>query len=118
MNYKIAGSLSIFGGLAFAAIWFTLLFVANPDCLTSYEAAKETFLYSVTSDDSRLFIGTLLSLAACLICGSLLLVNKFSQQAMYVIAAHAFLAALAYDWSLVIAIALPLIYFKEVVSNA
>jgi hypothetical protein len=111
MNSKIAGALSIFGGLGFLGIWLILLLVANPDCLTSYEAAKETLLFTLTAENSWFFISTLFSMLSCTICGALLLSNKFQQQIMYIIAAHTLIALFVYDWSLVFVISLPLIYF-------
>ncbi|MCP3849495.1 MAG: hypothetical protein GY694_04545 [Gammaproteobacteria bacterium] len=118
MEFKIAGILSYFGALSFMAIWLILMLVAQPDCLETFEAAKQTAIYVLTQPDADFFYMSLFSMLVCFICGTLLFIKKYPLQVMYVVIVHAIAAIFIYDWSLVLGIALPLLAFSRVKKNA
>ena len=114
MYFKIAGLLNGLAMLAFLGIWIILLLVAKPDCLQTVEAAKQAIIYAFSQPYTDFFHFSIVSILVCLICGILLFAKKFPVYAMYAIFVHAVLALFIYDWSLSLAIALPLILFKRV----
>ncbi|KZY66790.1 MULTISPECIES: hypothetical protein [unclassified Oleiphilus] len=120
MGSKIAGTLSLLGAVALIAIWWVFLFSARPDCLDSVQLAISSAKYALSPSESGswLFIFTLVSIFACILTGLILLFGKQKNLAMYLIAIHAVAAAFIYTWSLVVAIALPLIYLGKVQKNA
>ena len=118
MEFKIAGALSYFSASTFIGIWLILLLVAQPDSLSTFEAAKQTATYVLTQPGSEFFYISLASMLACIICGTLLFLNKYALQTMYVIILHSIGAFYIYDWTLAIDIALPLIFFNKIRANA
>jgi len=103
---------------AFMGVWLILLLVAQPDCLKTFEAAKQTFIYVLTQPYSAFFYYSLLSIFVCFICGLLLFINKYPIYVMYAVFLHAAIALLIYDWSLALVIALPLTLFNKIKVNA
>ncbi len=118
METKIAGILSIFAALVFLTIWLVLMFVAQPEFLSTYETSKKTIIYALTESNSKFFIFSLISISLCLIYTVILFKKKYAQEAMYVILAHTLVAIFVYDWPLVLIVALPLIFFNKVKANA
>jgi len=118
MEFKISGILSYFGAAVFIAIWLILMLVAQPDCLEIFEAAKQTVVYVLTQPDSEFFYMSLISMLVCIVCGTLLFINKYAVQVMYVVLAHALAAIYIYDWTLVLVVALPLTLFSKVKASA
>ena len=120
MNSKIAGTLSLFGAAALVIMWWVFLFSARPDCFDSIQLAVSSAIYALSPSESGswLFIFILLSIFTCLETGLILLFSKHKNIAMYLAAAHAAVSLFVYTWSLVIAIALPLLYFGRVQKNA
>jgi ABC-type Na+ efflux pump permease subunit len=120
MDSKIAGTLSFLGALALIAIWLVFLFAARPDCLDSFQLAIASAKYALSPSESGswLFVFTLASIFTCFAAGLILFFGKQKNIAMYLIATHAVVAMFIYTWSLVLAIALPLIYFGKVHKNA
>jgi len=118
MEFKLAGLLSYFGALSFGAFWLIMLLVAQPDCLETFEAAKKTATYLLTQSNSKFYYMTLVSMLACAIYGTLLFTKRYPLQVMYIVMAHVVVAIFIYDWSLVLAIALPLMLFNRVKANA
>ena len=120
MDSKIAGTLNLLGAAALIAIWWVFLFAARPDCLNSIQLAMSSAKYALTPSESGswLFVFTLVSIIICVVTSLILFFGQHKTIAMYLIATHAVLAMFIYTWSLVLAIALPLIYFGKVQKNA
>ena len=118
MDNKIAGAIGLIPAIGFIAMWLILMLVAQPDCLTSFQAAKQTAHYVLTQPDNFFFIASLASVLVCLICSVLIFTKQFHIQAMYTVLAHAILALFIYDLTLAISIAFPLLYFNKVKASA
>lgn len=118
MRFKMAGALNFLGVIHFLGVWVILLFVAQPDTMSTYEAARDMLASAITKDGAGYFYLTILSMVTCATCGVLLFSNKYPLQAMYVIATHTLLGLWLYDWSLALIIGLPLLCFNQVRSNA
>ncbi|WP_049721737.1 hypothetical protein [Gilvimarinus polysaccharolyticus] len=119
MDSKIAGTLSLLSAAALIAIWWVFLFSARPDCLDSIPLAIDSAKYALspTESGSWLFVFTLGSIVTCIVTSLALLFGKKKRIAMYVIATHSVMALFIYTWSLVLVIALPLVYFAKVYKN-
>ena len=118
MNFKIAGALNFLSVFYFLVIWAILLLVAQPEALSTYEAAKSTLIYVLTEDGSEFFYLSIVSMLICFACGVFLFLQKYPQQIMYVIGFHAVIGIYFYDWSLALSIGLPLLFFNKVRENA
>ncbi|MCL6417732.1 hypothetical protein MIB92_18880 [Aestuariirhabdus sp. Z084] len=120
MDSKIAGTLSLLGAATLIVIWWVFLFAARPDCLDSIQLALDSAKYALSPNESGswLFIFTLASITTCIITSLILFFGKQKRIAMYLIATHSVIAVFTYTWSLVLVIALPLIYFGKVQKNA
>ena len=120
MDSKIAGTLSLLGAIALIVIWWVFLFSARPDCLDSIQFAISSAKYALSPSESGtwLFVFTLASILTCTVTGLILYFGEQNRTAMYLIAIHAVIAIFVYTWSLVVAIALPLIYFGKLYKNA
>ena len=116
MDNKIAGILSLLGAVALGVIWWVFLFSARPDCLDSIELAINSARYALSPSESGtwLFVYTLVSIVICITTSLILLYGQQKKFAMYLIASHALAALFVYTWSLILAIALPLIYIGKV----
>ena len=113
MNFKMAGVLCVPGVINFLGVWLILLFVAQPETMSTYEAARDILVSALTEDGAGYFYLTILSMVTCATCGVLLFSNKYPLQVMYVIATHTLLGLWLYDWSLALVIGLPLLYFNK-----
>ena len=120
MESKIAGTLGLLGTIALISIWWVFLFSARPDCLDSIQLAIKSVKYALSPSESGswLFVFTLGSIFTCVSSSLILFFGKQKSIGMYLIAAHSVVAVFIYTWSLVLAIALPLIYFGKVLKNA
>ncbi len=120
MENKIAGALTLFGAIILICIWWVFLFAARPECAESIDLAISSAKYALTPSESGtwLFVYTIISIAICLICSAILFTGRVARGVMYIIAGHALASLFIYTWSLVVAIALPLIYFGKVGENA
>ena len=118
MNFNIAAALNFLCVFYFLVIWAILLLVAQPEALSTYEAAKSTLIYALTEDGSEFFYLSIVSMLVCFVCGVFLFLRKNPQQTMYVIALHALIGIYFYDWSLALSIGLPLLCFNKVRVNA
>ncbi|MGH1374126.1 MAG: hypothetical protein ACRBBW_18945 [Cellvibrionaceae bacterium] len=120
MDSTIAGTLSLLGAAVLIAIWWVFLFAARPDCLDSLQLALDSAQYALSPSESGswLFILTLMSIVTCIATSLILYFGKRKRIAMYLIATHSLIAIFIHTWSLVLAIALPFIYFGKVQENA
>ena len=120
MENKIAGTLSLLGAVALTSMWAVFLFAARPECADSIELAISAAKYALSPSEAEtwLFVYTLGSIFLCLTSSAMLFANRGSQKAMYIVAGHSIAALFVYTWSLILAIALPLIYFGKVRKNA
>lgn len=118
MGFKIAGALNFLCVVYFLSIWAILLLVAQPEALSTYEAAKSTLIYALTEDGSEFFYLSIASMLICFTCGVFLFLRKYPEQTMYVIGIHALIGFYFYDWSLALSIGLPLLFFNKVRVNA
>lgn len=109
----MAGALSFLGVIHFLGVWGILLFVAQPETMSTYEAARDMLASALTEDGAGYFYLTILSMVTSATCGVLLFSNKYPLQVMYVIATHTLLGLWLYDWSLALVIGLPLLYFNK-----
>jgi len=112
--------LSLGGALILVAIWFVFLFGSQPECFNSFEIAIHSISYALSPSESgtRFFIYVLSSIVMCIMCAVLLLTTKKAKLAMWLVIIHSIAAMFIYTWSLVVAIAMPLVYFNKVVKNA
>ncbi len=118
MNVKIAGALNFICVFYFLIIWGILLLVAQPEALSTYEAAKSILIYALTEDGSEFFYLSIASMLVCFTCGVLLFLRKYPQHTMYITALHVLIGIYFYDWSLALSIGLPLLFFNKVRVNA
>ncbi|WP_062268527.1 hypothetical protein [Endozoicomonas arenosclerae] len=116
MDSKIAGTLSLLGAAALLGIWWIFLFSARPECFNSYELAYEAVKYVLSPAEPNrwLFLSTLLSILISFTTGLLLIAGKQKNRAMLLVLTHTIAAIFIYTWSLVVAIALPLLFFNKV----
>jgi uncharacterized membrane protein len=120
MEYKIAGAFSLIGALALLGSWGIFLFSAHPESANSVQLAIKYATYALTPSESGtwLFIFTLVSAFTCLTTSFILFFCQKKKLAMYVSLLHSVLGVFVYTWTLVLVIALPLVYFKKVGNHA
>lgn len=111
---KVAGLCGLLSCIALIAIWRIFLGETCPDDVAADTMASLRYVLSPETAGTYFFIYSLLSLLVCLISSGVLLFTRNPSWVMYVIMVHALLALFIYDISLVIAIALPLLYFRKV----
>ena len=119
MKNKAPGILSIAAAIALLIMWFIYLFSAQPEGM-AFELGLKQLMYSVnpSTEGYQLYIGTIISIIACIGCGLLLLLSSYKQLAFVVIAIHGAVALYFYDWSIAGLIALPLLFSRGEVKNA
>ena len=115
MHHRISGILSLFGAFSFAAIWGVYLFGAQPDCLTSLQAATDSLIYALTPSESGYFlIGLLVSMLTCMLSSVLFFVSKYKKVALGIVAIHTLVGVFIYTIELTFTIALPLLFWRKI----
>ena len=120
MDRRIAASLSVGGAVAFVSMWCILLFAARPDCADSYALAVEAVRYALSPAESGtwLFVYTLVSIAICIITSLVLITAQSGAKGMWLAAGHSLLGAFVYSWSIVLLLALPLLFWGRLGKGA
>lgn len=120
MERIFIGVLCFGGAAALAGTWGLYLFAAQPDCISSFEAAKQSIIFALSPGQAGtwVFIYTLVSVFICLVCGTLIFQNRLRKIAMSLVACHSIAAFFVYTSALVLAIALPMLLLTKEGKNA
>ena len=119
MKNKGAGFFSLIASGGFIAIWWVYLFGVKPDCLSSFEAAKQAFLFAVSPSQvgSWFFVYTLVSILVCIFCAVLFFSGRQTKIAFVLTLIHGVVGIFLYTWSLVLFIFLPLTFASKAEIN-
>ena len=94
---------SFLGAIPLLIIWWIYLFTAQPDCLSSFVAAKESLLFALDPNTSGtwIFLFIIASIISCICCGFLFLKLTYAKFAFSIVFIHVLLSAMYYDLTLV-----------------
>ena len=111
--------LSVLGLVAIGSIWYTFLFVAQPEGASDLEAAQQQAISALdpASPEFLFFIGTLLSGLLCFIASVLYIAGK-PKVAVGIVAINTLVAVSLLSPVLALAIGLPLLLAGQVWKNA
>jgi len=113
MNNKIESVLSLASGVSLLIIWYVYLFVAIPENTTLLSAASNGIEYALSPEKNEnylFFWFTLISICVSFYCCFAFLFKASNLSTMVLVAAHTAASLFVYDFGVVIATALPLLY--------